>query len=351
MTTSDEPTLRNTAAPTPAKPAGDLRMGEAGERKLMDVKTLKVRANPRKSYSTESIEELARSIAEVGQIQDALVRLDTDGVPELIVGSRRKRAIEWLSEKYPNRPEFSKIAVVVRKIPEEAIPAIQFIENEDREALTAVEVADHIMVLKTTLGWSDDTIAEKLGWGQKKIVSFYLAIAEAPPWLKLYAVPSEHEVTKLDKQGQPVRNADGKKQTTTVKGVALGMTHLFELARFHRDIEKWDKKSKSANADHVSQAHTATARNAKKAALEDWSKAKLKASLDSERAKLTGVATPEEPGAPEKAPLLTVGETRINIDVSKLTEPLSKSKLTEMKPGLVSVLTKLGFKNVILSEG
>jgi ParB/RepB/Spo0J family partition protein len=344
----DEPTVRTNTAPAASKkPSPALRMGEAGERRLLDVRTLKVRENPRKIYTTESVESLGRSIGQYGQVQDCLGRLDASGEPELIVGSRRRRALLWLLEQEPTRAEFSKIAVVIRDVPEEAIAAIQFIENDEREDLTAVEVADHIFTLKTTLGWSDDDIAQKLGWNQKRIVGIYLTIADAPPWLKMYAVPVSHEVPKLDKNGQIQRGTDGSRLTTTVKGAALGMTHLHELSRFHRDIEKFDKKSKATNIDYVAVAQAVTAKFAKKASLDEWSKGKLKTFLDEQRTKLTGVAPPAgEPAS--KPPLMTVGKTRINIDTTSLTQPLPKAKLMEMKPDLVEVLQKLGFKNIIL---
>ena len=241
--------------------------------------------------------------------------------------------------------EFHKIGVILKAIPEDAIAAIQFVENEERENLTAVETAEHVMTLKNTLKWPDADIATKLGWGNKRIVGMYLTIAEAPPWLKMHAVPVAHEVVKRDKNGEILRSSDGTRQMTTIVGAALGMTHLYELMRFFREAEKYDK---SSNSDHAPIAQQLTQRFASKASLEEWSKARLKTALDDQLVKLTGIRPEGGDDVPSGPPIFTVGKTRINIDVSKLGSPLPKPRLVEMKPDLVEVLTKLGFKNVLL---
>ena len=179
-------------------------------------------------------------------------------------------------------------------------------------------------------------------------MGMYLSIAEAPPWLKMHAVPVAHEVAKRDKKGEILRSSDGTRQMTTIVGAALGMTHLYELMRFFREAEKYDKRSKSSNSDHAPIAQQLTQRFASKASLEEWSKARLKTALDDQLVKLTGVRPEGGDDAPSGAPIFTVGKTRINIDVSKLGSPLPKPRLVEMKPDLVEVLTKLGFKNVLL---
>ena len=74
----------------------------------------------------------------------------------------------------------------------------------------------------------------------------------------------------------------------------------------------------------------------------------MKTALDDQLVKLTGVRPEGGDDAPSSPPIFTVGKTRINIDISKLGSPLPKPRLVEMKPDLVEVLTKLGFKNVLL---
>ena len=86
--------------------------------------------NPRTSYTTEGIDELAGSIKTYGLLEPIIVR-KKDGFYEVVVGERRYRACKIAGLK--------KIPCIVRDLKDEEVLEFNLIENVMREDLTEVE--------------------------------------------------------------------------------------------------------------------------------------------------------------------------------------------------------------------
>ena len=139
-----------------APPVGDfVRNRSAG-----DIEVDKVVPDPdqpRKEFDPESIERLARSIKDNGQIQPIRVRWnDTLGKWVIIAGERR-----WRATKAAGLPKISCI-FIDRELTENEIRSEQMIENLLREDLKPIEGAKGFKVLMEINSWNAKQLATSL---------------------------------------------------------------------------------------------------------------------------------------------------------------------------------------------
>lgn len=131
----------------------------------IDVFLIKPNANqPRKTFDEASIDELARSINEVGLIQPLTVRYTDDGKYELIAGERRLRAVKKLN--------FTKVdCIVLSDIENEDSAAMALVENLQREDLHFLEEAQCYERMLKTYCMTQDELAKKIGKSQSSIAN------------------------------------------------------------------------------------------------------------------------------------------------------------------------------------
>ena len=122
--------------------AAIMRPGTASVGTLIDVPLGDLRENPfqpRIWFARQSIEELAHSLADEGQIEPIIVRrVERDGVDvlELVAGSRRLEAAKHCNAAI--RP-FPTLRAEVRTLTDEESERLSLIENLQRENLTPLE--------------------------------------------------------------------------------------------------------------------------------------------------------------------------------------------------------------------
>lgn len=113
------------------------------------------RQQPRRRFDDEGIDELARSIKEVGILQPVLVTRDGERF-RILAGERRARAARIAG--------LTRIPVLVREgLEDRDHLLLAFIENIQRRDLTAMEEAEAFWHLKEKFGMSQDEIAERVG--------------------------------------------------------------------------------------------------------------------------------------------------------------------------------------------
>ncbi len=129
-----------------------------GEPHFRDIPVGMIQANPeqpRKRFDPESIESLARSLADTGVIQPLIVRPLDDGRYELIAGERRWRAA--------NHAGIETVPALIRDEDEVQRMQIALIENVAREDLNPVEEARACSALVEELGVSKEELGRRLG--------------------------------------------------------------------------------------------------------------------------------------------------------------------------------------------
>ncbi len=116
----------------------------------------KIRPNPyqpRKSFNTESLKELAESIATHGIFTPLLVREAVNGY-ELIAGERRLRAAKLAG--------LSEVPAIVAEFNDQQMMEISLLENIQREDLNALEEATAYDRLIETFNYSHEALADRV---------------------------------------------------------------------------------------------------------------------------------------------------------------------------------------------
>ncbi len=127
---------------------------------------------PRQTFDTDTLQDLAASIREHGILQPVLVRPRADGSFQLIAGERRWRAARIAGLR--------EIPAIVEAFDDEAALEIAIIENLQREDISPLEEAEMFERMTTQHGYSLRKLAQKLG-KDKGYVENRLRLADAPP--------------------------------------------------------------------------------------------------------------------------------------------------------------------------
>ena len=176
--------------------------------RFLEIERIKVEEQVRKTFTEESIQELADSIKEVGLISPLTVK-KIDGDNEnflLIAGERRLRALKLLGE--------TKAQVIVRDIKDDQVELVQLIENLHREDVPPLELAEGYKLLQEKYGLSNVEVAKKIGKteGHVRQILKILDISEDLQNLirNGYEVSKALEISKLDKKTQKevLKNVD-----------------------------------------------------------------------------------------------------------------------------------------------
>ena len=111
-------------------------------------------AQPRKRFDPDSIEALARSLADAGVVQPLIVRPLADGRYELIAGERRWRAAQQAG--------IETVPALIRDDDETQRLQTALIENVAREDLNPVEEARACAALVEELGLTKEELGRRL---------------------------------------------------------------------------------------------------------------------------------------------------------------------------------------------
>jgi len=130
---------------------------------------------PRKTFSQQSLEELAQSIKEFGLIQPITVRKTGANGYELIAGERRLRATKLAKLEY--------IPAIIVSTDEKESAVLAMLENLQRENLHYMEEAAGYASLIEDHGFTQEELAQKLGKNQSTIAN-KLRILKLPKEVK-----------------------------------------------------------------------------------------------------------------------------------------------------------------------
>ncbi|NVO00247.1 MAG: ParB/RepB/Spo0J family partition protein [Geobacteraceae bacterium] len=112
------------------------------------------RAQPRKTFTSDKLEELAASIREQGVIQP-LVVIKKGAHYEIIAGERRWRAAQ--------KAGLHEVPVVIQDVSENTALEMALIENIQREDLNAIEEAHAYRALMEKIDLSQEEMAKRVG--------------------------------------------------------------------------------------------------------------------------------------------------------------------------------------------
>jgi len=117
---------------------------------------------PRTSFNSDGLEELAASIRANGIIQPIIVRRMGDGY-QIVAGERR-----WWAARIA---ELEEVPVVVQDVADRAMLEVALIENIQREDLNPIETAHAFERLGRDLGLSQEEIGRRTGKDRTSIAN------------------------------------------------------------------------------------------------------------------------------------------------------------------------------------
>ncbi|MFC5527682.1 ParB/RepB/Spo0J family partition protein [Rhodanobacter ginsengisoli] len=151
-------------------------IGQEGELRMLPIQQIQPgKYQPRRHWNDEALDELAASIRAQGVIQPVVVRELGRNSYELIAGERRWRAAQ--------RAQLGEIPALIKKVSEEAVPAMALIENIQRQDLTPLEEADALKRLIDDFDLTHQQAADAVG-RSRAAVSNLLRLTELPASIK-----------------------------------------------------------------------------------------------------------------------------------------------------------------------
>ncbi|WP_198670393.1 ParB/RepB/Spo0J family partition protein [Dyella sp. C9] len=231
------------AADEPNKPSV---LEQEGELRTLPIQQIQPgKYQPRRHWNEEALDELAASIRAQGLIQPVVVRAIGKNSYELIAGERRWRAAQ--------RAQLSELPVLVKDVPEVAVPAMALIENIQRQDLTPLEEADALKRLIDDFDLTHQQAADAVG-RSRAAVSNLLRLTELPVSIK-----------RLLDEGK-LEMGHARCLITLPEGMAEGLA--LEASRHGWSVRELEEAARRAQTAPKGKAKSAPARDPNVDALE-----------------------------------------------------------------------------------
>lgn len=219
---------------------------EENKKDVTEISIDEIRSNPyqpRRTFDTETLNELAKSIEEYGVVQPVIVKKSIKGY-ELIAGERRTKAAKIAGLKV--------IPAIIKDFDDQQMMEIALIENIQREDLNPMDEAVSISNIIKLRGYTQDEFANKFGKSRTYVTNI-LGLLKLPEDVKkmvekrtlsmsharvLSKIDDEEKVVRLAKQvitdELSVRELekitqDDKKEIEVVKNKKSGYDHKYRM--------------------------------------------------------------------------------------------------------------------------
>ncbi len=215
---------------------------EENKKDVTEINIDEIRSNPyqpRRTFDTETLNELAKSIEEYGVVQPVIVKKSIKGY-ELIAGERRTKAAKIAGLKV--------IPAIIKDFDDQQMMEIALIENIQREDLNPMDEAVSISNIIKLRGYTQDEFANKFGKSRTYVTNI-LGLLKLPEDVKkmvekrTLSMSHARVLSKIDDEEKVVRLA---------KQVITDELSVRELEKITQDDKKEIEvvKNKSGGYDH-----------------------------------------------------------------------------------------------------
>jgi len=146
---------------------------------ILEIDIADIEANPwqpRTTFDEEKLNELARSIKEIGIIQPLTLRKLKHGKYQLIAGERRFRASKMAG--------LTKVPAFVRTAEDDTMLEMALVENIQREDLDPIEIAISYQRLIDECNLTQESMSERVG-KKRSTIANYLRLLKLPAEIQL----------------------------------------------------------------------------------------------------------------------------------------------------------------------
>lgn len=219
---------------------------EENKKDVTEINIDEIRSNPyqpRRTFDTETLNELAKSIEEYGVVQPVIVKKSIKGY-ELIAGERRTKAAKIAGLKV--------IPAIIKDFDDQQMMEIALIENIQREDLNPIDEALSISNIIKLRGYTQDEFANKFGKSRTYVTNI-LGLLKLPEDVKkmvekrTLSMSHARVLSKIDDEEKAVRLAkqvitdelsvrelekitqDDKKEIEVVKNKKSGYDHKYRM--------------------------------------------------------------------------------------------------------------------------
>jgi len=150
---------------------------EAEKNSSVQIPLDEIRSNPyqpRKTFSEESLNELADSIREYGVFQPIIVKKCVKGY-EIVAGERRTKAARMVG--------LDKIPAIIKDFTDEEMMDIALLENIQREDLNPIDEAQSVANILSSRNLTQEDFAKKFGKSRSYITNL-LGLLRLPDEIK-----------------------------------------------------------------------------------------------------------------------------------------------------------------------
>lgn len=150
-----------------------------GSSTISEILIQDIEANPnqpRREFDAEALQELAKSIQEIGIVQPITLRQMENGKYQIIAGERRWRASQIAG--------LTQIPAYIRTIKDENVMEMALVENIQREDLNSIEIALAYQKLMEKSGMTQEKVSERVGKSRSAVTN-YLRLLKLPAQVQM----------------------------------------------------------------------------------------------------------------------------------------------------------------------
>lgn len=210
---------------------------EENRNNVTEINVDEIRSNPyqpRKTFDTESLNELAKSIEEYGVVEPIIVKKSIKGY-ELVAGERRTKAAKIAGLK--------TIPAVIKDFDDQEMMEIALIENIQREDLNPIDEATSINNIIKLRGYTQEEFATKFGKSRTYVTNM-LGLLKLPDEVKKMV---EKNSLSMSHARVLSKFDDDAKTIELAKKVITDNLSVHELERISQEEKNNDSKKVSKN--------------------------------------------------------------------------------------------------------
>jgi len=226
---------------------------------------------PRKEFSEESIDELARSIKKHGLIQPVIVIKEKDKYI-LVAGERRLRAVKKLGK--------NKIKAIVVPYSKKDLREYALIENIQREDLNPLEIALSLDSLIKEHGYTHEELAKSIGKSRSYVTNL-LRLLNMPK--KVKKALKRNEITFG--HAKVLSGLEEKEVEEVIDKIISNSWNVRETEKYVNKLKKPKKVNEEINEEIVEIAYKLKELGLKTEIGRDFIKLKLKNETDLKKIK------------------------------------------------------------------